>query len=137
MSVLLAPEDPNIKRAAGQSIQSKRVDLEETASQYDELFAKFKAMEAKYIKEHGDEALGSLGLPPTPVMRRRIKPTKAIETMIPKVFTEADLGGFAEKLLGEGFNVIKHGRKGKPHARRLWLTRSARADLCRHHPPSL
>jgi hypothetical protein len=35
-------------------------------------------------------------------------------------------GDFIATLQSRGFNITKHGRKGKPHRRRLWLTSDAK-----------
>ena len=118
MSDLLSHADPNERLKQGQKLQQLRLELQEEADSYNSIYNDYVDACNAFAKQFSDESFEGLHLPPAPVLTvptvepKQIRPSEA----------ERQPPSFLSRLRDPGFDITKHGRKGKPHKRRLWLT---------------
>jgi hypothetical protein len=124
MSDLLSHEDPNERKKAAENLQKARLDLQEEADSYNNMYKDYMAQVDNFERQFSAKSLENLGLPPAAHL--------AMPAPLPKPARESQPPEptFLAKLQGGGFDIIKHGRKGKPHPRRLWLTSDGEKLCC-------
>jgi hypothetical protein len=99
-------------------MQEMRVALDELAQKYEGEMTSYEEDMFAFMHKYGTEAFDALGVPPAPVIERRV----SSKSMCGR---GSNITGaqFLDRLQNDGFNILKHGKTGKPHARRVWLTR--------------
>jgi hypothetical protein len=124
MSDLLSHEDPNERKKASEKLQKLRLELQEEADSYNSIYSDYMAQCDAFTRQFSEKSFENLNLPTAPILEVPPpvpKPPRASQPIEPT---------FLAKLQGGGFDIIKHGRKGKPHPRRLWLTSNGEKLCC-------
>ena len=113
----LAHAGTNMMKVEGEKLQQLRLEIEDIITRFESKADDFNARQEAYIAKYTERAFVMLSIPPLPDLSRRIARNSVVDES-----TELTTDDFVSKLQGGGMMVLKHGRRGKPHKRRLWLT---------------
>ena len=117
----LAQGATSMMTVEGEKLQRLRVEIEDVLEAFSAKKLEFDQREREFVAKYSERAFVMLAVPPCPSLTRRMRKASVVDD-------EAELttDDFIATLQSRGFNITKHGRKGKPHKRRLWLTSDAK-----------
>ena len=117
----LAHGATNMMAIEGEKLQRLRLEIEDIIEAFKAKKTEFDSKEREFIEKYSERAFVMLAVPPCPQLTRRLRQASVVDED-----AELTTDDFIAKLQSRGFNITKHGRRGKPHKRRLWLTSDAK-----------